>query len=188
MKKLLYSHSLAFIVITSILFEAFATACSPDEPDEIQNNNSKISYEKVIGGLKVPWGMVFLPSGPGDMLITERKGEIRRATSWELQKEPIEGVPEVYTNGQGGLLDIELHPDFEENGWLYLSYSSPEGSGSGGNTAIMRARLEGNTLVDQQILYKATPNTRPAPTLAVVWNLTKTAIYFFQSETDITAV
>lgn len=160
MKKLLYSHSLAFIVVILIFFETLATACSPDEPDEIQKNNSTISYEKVIGGLKIPWGMVFLPSGPGDMLITERKGEIRRVSNWILQKEPIEGVPEVYTNGQGGLLDIELHPHFEENGWLYLSYSSPEGSGSGGNTAIMRARLEGNTLVDQQILYKATPNTR----------------------------
>ena len=95
MKKLLYSHGLEFILLISIFLVTFATACSPDDPDEIQQNNLKISYEKIIGGLQVPWGMVFLPSGPGDMLITERKGEIRRVSNWILQKEPLEGVPEV---------------------------------------------------------------------------------------------
>jgi len=127
------------------------------DPPEINQENITIAFEKVVGDLNVPWGMVFLPNG--DLLITERKGEIRRVSNWQLQDEKISGVPEVYESGQGGLLDIVLHPDFETNNILYLSYSSSEGSGNGGNTAIMKANLEGNSLVNQEVLYKATPNT-----------------------------
>jgi glucose/arabinose dehydrogenase len=67
----------------------------------------------------------------------------------------ISGVPEVYANGQGGLFEIELHPRYEENGWLYISYAAP-GNG-GGNTAIMRARLEGFDLVEKEVIFQAEP-------------------------------
>jgi len=68
-------------------------------------------------------------------------------------------IPEIYVRGQGGFLDIELHPNYEENGWIYFSYSSSEGDGKGGNTAIMRAKLEGNSLINLEQLYKGVPNT-----------------------------
>jgi quinoprotein glucose dehydrogenase len=71
----------------------------------------------------------------------------------------ITGVPEVYQQGQGGLLDIALHPNYGTNGWIYITYSSSEGKGEGGHTALMRAKLDGNRLTDQKVLYKATPNT-----------------------------
>ena len=113
------------------------------------------SADLVVDGLQIPWGMVFLPDG--SMLITEKSGEIIRFKDGE--KTSISNGPDVYNRGQGGLLDIELHPDYSSNGWIYLSYSSEEGSGSGGNTAIMRAKLNGNSLTDNEILYKASPNT-----------------------------
>lgn len=76
-----------------------------------------------------------------------------------MVKTSIQGAPEVYDRGQGGLLDIELHPDYAENGWIYLTYSSKEGEGDGGNTALMRAKLNNGKLTGQEVLYKASPNT-----------------------------
>lgn len=71
----------------------------------------------------------------------------------------IEGAPKVYARGQGGLLDIEAHPNYSENGWIYISYASEEGDEKGGNTALMRAKIKDNTLINKEVLYKATPNT-----------------------------
>ncbi|MGQ9426951.1 PQQ-dependent sugar dehydrogenase [Gilvimarinus sp. F26214L] len=113
--------------------------------------------ETVVEGIAVPWGMVWLPDG--DMLVSDRGGQLHRVRDGKVTGS-IGDVPEVHANGQGGLLDLELHPEYEDNGWLYISYSSPDGEGSGSNTALMRAKLEGDTLVEQQVLYKATPNTR----------------------------
>jgi len=111
----------------------------------------------VVPDLKIPWGMVWLPDG--DMLVSERSGSILRLRDGNVVGQ-IEGVPEVHINSQGGLMDLELHPNFEKNNWLYFSYSSREGEGNGSNTAIARARLRDNSLEDYEMLYKATPNTR----------------------------
>ena len=127
------------------------------QPAEIGMNNPSIEFEEVSGGLVNPWGMAFLPNG--DILVTEKKGEIRIIRDGTLLDKKVEGVPEVYLKGQGGLLDIELHPDFNQNRWLYLSYSSKDGSGSGGNTNIARFSFDGTVLSDKKVLYKATPNT-----------------------------
>lgn len=116
------------------------------------------SAETVVTGIASPWGMAWLPGGA--MLITDRKGQLRLYEDGQLAPQPLSGVPEVWARGQGGLLDIALHPDYEQNGWIYLTYSSPEG-GEGANTALMRARLNDSRsgLTDQEVLYKATPNT-----------------------------
>ena len=71
------------------------TQCAKaDGPDEIKTNNGNISYELVVGGLRIPWGMVFLPEG--GMLISEKKGELWLAKNGELADDPVEGTPEVY--------------------------------------------------------------------------------------------
>ncbi len=133
-------------------------ACqSHSQPSEIAPNNSAIQYQEVASGLTNPWGMAFLPNG--DILVTEKEGEIRIIRNGKLIDQKVEGVPEVYVRGQGGLLDIELHPDFENNHWIYLSYGSKEGSGSGGNTTIARFTYIDERLSNKQVLYKATPNT-----------------------------
>jgi glucose/arabinose dehydrogenase len=67
----------------------------------------------------------------------------------------IRGTPEVFARGQGGLLDVEVHPDYAENGWIYLSYSDPSRSGERGMTAIVRGRLRGDRWIDEETVFRA---------------------------------
>ncbi|WP_291870064.1 PQQ-dependent sugar dehydrogenase [Maribacter sp.] len=108
-----------------------------------------------VDELQIPWGFTFLPDG--SMLITEKKGEL--ILFKDNKKQKIGNLPDVYVRGQGGLLDIELHPNFKENGWIYLSFSSSKGKNKGGHTAILRAQLKDTSLVQKEVLYKAYPNT-----------------------------
>lgn len=118
--------------------------------------NTKNSYEVIVPDLDIPWGFTFLPDG--SMLINEKAGELIHFKNGK--KTSISGLPEIYLRGQGGLLDIILHPNYSENGWIYFSYASSEGQGQGGNTAIARAKLNNNSLDNLEVLYKATPNTK----------------------------
>ena len=92
------------------------------------------------------------------MLITEKSGELIHYNAGVKTK--IMGLPEVYLRGQGGLMDIELHPNYRENGWLYITYSSSDGEGEGGNTTLIRAQLIGTKLTSVERLYKAEPNSK----------------------------
>ncbi|PIA80750.1 hypothetical protein BFR04_16200 [Gaetbulibacter sp. 4G1] len=147
--------------IHSILTITFITciACAQQTESEIKAESPKTNNYKTevfVSDLEIPWGMTFLPDG--SMLITEKTGEL--ILFKEGIKTTIENVPDVYFRGQGGLLDIKAHPNYEDNGWIYITYSSSEGDGEGGNTAVIRAKLDDNKLVDKQTLYKATPNTK----------------------------
>lgn len=124
----------------------------------VESEVQKFVVDTVITGLDVPWGMAFLPNG--DMLISERSGKLLIFSDGKLSQ-PVEGLPPVMAVGQGGLLDVCLHPGYQKNGWIYFSYSAlnTESPGPLGNTAIMRARLKGNRLVDQQVIYRGTPET-----------------------------
>lgn len=124
----------------------------------IESEVQRFVVDTVISGLSVPWGLVFLPGG--DLLISERAGTLHRFSKGKLSS-PIEGLPPIMAVGQGGLLDLCLHPEFEKNGWIYIAYSALNTNSRKtiGNTAIMRARLQGNKLVDQQVIYKGTPDT-----------------------------
>src|SRR5688572_10476396 len=101
--------------------------------------SEKLSYgvETITDDLSNPWGIAFLPDGR--ILVTERKGEIRIVKDGKLLQEKISGVPKVFAEGQGGLMDIQLHPDYKTNGWIYLSYSKPGSGGAG--TTISRMKL-----------------------------------------------
>ena len=79
-----------------------------------QKAESTFKAELIVDGLQIPWGMVFLPDG--SMLISEKSGEIIHFKNG--QKSTIQNGPEVYNRGQGGLLDMELHPDYENTGWI----------------------------------------------------------------------
>ena len=131
-----------------------------DLRDNINSDGSFISSEKlkykidtIATDLNNPWGLTFLPNG--DLLVTERDGEIRIVRNNVLLEQKINGVPEVYDRGQGGLFEIQLHPNYEDNGWLYIAYAAPKQGG--GNTAIMRAKLEGFNLTNKEIIFQATP-------------------------------
>lgn len=114
------------------------------------------TYDIVVPELTNPWGFVFLPDA--SILLTEKEGRLIHFKN--NRKQDISGLPEMYVYGQGGLLDITLHPNYESNGWIYLSYASSQGPGSGGNTAIVRGKINNNKFIEQELIYKATPNTK----------------------------
>lgn len=119
-------------------------------------DQKKYTVTPVIEGLNNAWGMTWLPNG--DLIYTEKEGKLYRYDGTKSIE--ITGLPEVYLRGQGGLLDVITHPEFDKNGRIYISYASSEGEGSGGNTAIATAVLKNDQLTDLKVLYKATPNTR----------------------------
>jgi glucose/arabinose dehydrogenase len=125
-------------------------------PAVVRSKHQAFRIDTVAKGLAVPWGIAFLPDG--DMLVTERSGQLFRFSGGKL-KAIISGVPEVMAQGQGGLMDVVLHPKYKQNGWIYISYSKKAPDGKGGNTAIFRAKLKNDQLVEQQELFKAMPNT-----------------------------
>lgn len=123
-------------------------------PEE-QVTTAEYDYEVVVPDLQIAWGMDFLPDG--SMLITEKSGELIHFK--DGQKQQVQGAPDVYNRGQGGFLDVAVSPNYPSDGWIYFTYSSSQGEGEGGNTELMRAKLENNQLTNKEVLYKATPNT-----------------------------
>ena len=111
--------------------------------DTAEQHGIRVSV--VARGLSHPWAIAFLPDG--GMLITERPGRLRVVHGGVLDPHPISGVPEVRTDGNGGLMDVALHPGFADNGLVYLTYTKPVGNGWGA-PALARGRLEGGALVD----------------------------------------
>jgi glucose/arabinose dehydrogenase len=109
----------------------------------------------VARGLVHPWSLAFLPNG--DMLVTERVGRLRIIRNGELRPMPVAGVPEVALGGQGGLLDIALHPKFAENRLIYLSYAAAGEGGSG--TEVARAHLIDDELVDLERIMDVRPKS-----------------------------
>lgn len=119
------------------------------------NADEHFKINVLTQGLEHPWGMAFLPDNR--ILITERTGRLRIFQNGRLVNDPVKGLPMIEAYGQGGLLDVVLHPDYEKNGWIYFSYA---GSGDGGfGTEVGRARLQGNTLVDWQTLFTLEPKS-----------------------------
>ncbi|KEO73313.1 PQQ-dependent sugar dehydrogenase [Anditalea andensis] len=114
-----------------------------NKPEEVN-----FTVDTLYSALENPWGMVWLEDGR--MLVTERKGEILIFENDEYTGNKIQGMPDVYARGQGGLLDIQLH-----KGWVYIAYAKP--MSGGGATTIMRARVDGNSLVDQEELIVTSP-------------------------------
>jgi glucose/arabinose dehydrogenase len=112
----------------------------------------------VAGGLETPWGMTFLPDGR--MLVTERPGRLRIVTADGTLSAPVTGLPAVDAQGQGGLLDVELDPDFSTSGLIYWSYAEPR-EGGANNTAVARGQLVDGAaprVEDVQVIYHQAPS------------------------------
>jgi glucose/arabinose dehydrogenase len=105
----------------------------------------KIRVSVVTRGLSQPWAIAFLPDG--GMLVTERPGRLRVVRDGVLDPHAISGVPEVRTDGNGGLMDVALHPNFSENGLVYLTYTKPVENGWGA-PALAVGRLEAGALTE----------------------------------------
>ena len=152
MKNGLKSQLLASLLCGSVLVSGAAQADIPLAPSA-----DKYEAQLVAKGVIIPWGMVWL--NESELLVTDKSGSLRMIKDGELVEQPISGVPEVNSERQGGLLDIEIDPNYNENGWIYISYSGFEGEGEGSNTSIMRARLKDMELVDKELLFDGYPNT-----------------------------
>ena len=107
----------------------------------------------VARGLDHPWGLAFLSDGR--MLVTERPGRMRIVERDGRLGAPLAGLPAVAASGQGGLLDVVLHPKFADNRLVYWSYSEPGDGGAG--TAVARGRLDGARLADVQVVFRQVP-------------------------------
>lgn len=145
--------------IISLLFtiSVFITQAQikPDDSPPIQKEKKNYTLETIATGITNPWGMAFLPDET--LLVTEKSGVLYHIQNGE--KTEVKNVPAVYNRGQGGLLDIVLHPNYSKNGWIYITYASSEGEGTGGNTKLIRAKLENESLTHIESLYKCSPNT-----------------------------
>lgn len=139
-----------FLFLASLAMAACTepTAETNDDPEP----RGDIRLVTVADGLEHAWGIAFLPGDEG-ILVTERPGRLRIIRNGELEAEPISGVPQVSTQGQGGLLDVALHPDFQSNRLVYLSYSKPGDEGA--TTAVARGRLGEGELTDLEDVFVA---------------------------------
>ena len=144
-------------IVLSLLFVTILnSSCAQDSENKVITPYTPVfKAELFVDQLQIPWGFTFLPDK--SILITEKEGKLIHFSNGK--KSNIGNIPEVYQRGQGGLLDIALHPNYEKNGWIYLTYSSPEGDEKGGHTALIRAKLKNNELTSIEQLYKASPNT-----------------------------
>lgn len=116
------------------------------------------SYEIVTAGLEHPWGLAFLPDGR--MLVTERPGRLRLISSaGKLQPEPVGGLPPIRQHGQGGLLDVVLHPDFSNNRLVYFSFAEADARGRGVGTAVARGQLRGQRLEQVEVIFRLEPKS-----------------------------
>ncbi len=140
---------LRYLSITLII--ACTTLSVHAQPSALDTDLVELDVTVVTEGLEALWGFTFLPDG--DILATERPGRLRLIRNGTLLNEPISGVPAVFARGQGGLLDVVLHPDFESNQWVYLSYAKPMDDNS--TTAVARGRLQDMALVDVEDIFIA---------------------------------
>lgn len=129
---------------------------APDRASDFRLAGKSISHDTLFNYEDIIWGFTFLPDDAG-VLATVKSGKLLHVKDGVAQE--IGGVPAVFDNGQGGLLDVSLHPDYPTENWIYLTYSDPEGEGDGGNTTLARAHLTDGQLTDLEKLYHGSPNT-----------------------------
>ena len=144
------------VLLICLIVLTFNMSCAQDTINQVDTpEKTPFKAELMIDEISNPWGMTFLTDE--SMLVTEKSGDLIHFKDGKKTK--LSNVPEVYTRGQGGLLDVEAHPDYANNAWIYISYASEEGEGKGGHTALMRAKIKNNALINNELLYKAGPNT-----------------------------
>ncbi|RMH12227.1 MAG: PQQ-dependent sugar dehydrogenase [Gammaproteobacteria bacterium] len=135
--------------------DALATAVAPSPntsatTDGTITQTPTVRQTVLVDSLEHPWGLDWLPDGT--IIVTERPGRVRLIRDGQLDPTPVAGVPNVLATGQGGLLDVAVHPQFAMNQWVYFTYA--QGDRTSNQTRIARARLEGNTLSNWQEIFQ----------------------------------
>ncbi len=147
-------HSRRLLLLLVLVGSPYSPVPLPARAQTINTQEHALRVVKVVEGLEHPWGLAFLPEGR--MLVTERPGRLRIVgKDGRLDPQPVAGLPQIAAYGQGGLLDVALHPRFAENGLVYLSYAARGDGGVG--TEVARGRLAGNRLENVQVIFRQQP-------------------------------
>jgi glucose/arabinose dehydrogenase len=130
----------------------------PAIPSQLETQDYLVNVEIFAEGLETPWSIAFPTATTA--LITEKQGRMRVVEQGTLLPDTVAGLPKVRTNGQGGLMDVAIDPNYGENGWIYLAFSHPIAKQDGEDlapamTSIVRGRLVGSTWKDQEVLFEA---------------------------------
>ena len=130
----------------------------PPIPAKLQTRDYEMNVQILAEGLEVPWSIDFIDKKTA--LVTERPGRLRIIKDGKLLGKPVEGTPQVLNEGQGGLLDVAVDPEYAANGWIYLAYSHEQSRMMGlrrlkAMTRIVRGRLKDNQWSDEQVVYEA---------------------------------
>lgn len=142
-----------YSLMAAALCASLALPMAYAKPVEVKTEAGNIQVKVIAEGLENVWGMAFLPDG--SLLVNERPGRMRIVTADGKLGQPLTGLPEIFANGQGGLLDVVTAPDFATSKKIYFSYSEP---GKGGNsTAVSSAILNGNALENVTRVFSQQP-------------------------------
>lgn len=143
-------QKLALLTALSVALSAPAVA------EQYSTERHDIEMTTIASDLSHPWGIAFLPDG--SMLVTERSGTLNHISADGSSRTKLSGTPEVVARSQGGLLDVNVDPNYDENGWVYISYSEPNLDGGEGNsTAVMRGKIDGDQWVDGEVIFRQAP-------------------------------
>lgn len=138
-------------IIVSILLIIIVAACEKKSvttsPDE--TTNPEITINAVVTGYEIIWGFDFLPNG--DMIFVEKRGKIYRYTNGVVTE--LSGFPVVRSSGQGGLMDVRVHPDYSINGWVYASYAATATNGTG-ELRVVRFKIAGNAVQNVETIFQ----------------------------------
>lgn len=145
---MIFRQSLLLLPLCAVL--SFCENKSKNLPASEVITEAGIKVNTVVTGHDIIWGMDWLPNG--DLLFTEKQGKMYRHSGGKTTE--LTGVPPVNTNGQGGLLDIKVHPDYAQNNWIYATYAAKDNDGYG-RTTLIRFKLNGNSLASVETLLKA---------------------------------
>ena len=148
------THSFLLTLVCFMVANLLTTAALASKVIKTQKHSIRIV--KIVSGLEHPWGHAFLPDGR--IIVTERPGRLRMIDKGRLDPKPVAGLPAIAAQGQGGLLDVALHPDFITNKLIYLSYSAYGESGIG--TEVARGKLVGNRLENVAVIFRMAPKSK----------------------------
>lgn len=130
-------------------------AATAATPQPATSEKAAFDVIEVVSGLENPWALAFLPDGA--MLVTERPGRLRRIGADGKVSEPISGLPDIFVDGQAGLLDVALSPQFATDNTIYLSFAEPNLRGNKAGTAVARGRLDGDALREVEVIFRQEP-------------------------------
>jgi len=135
------------VLILFSLTLLFLQSCDKATEEDL-SGVPQINIKTILTGYEIIWGMDFLPNG--DLIFGEKRGKLYRKINEAVTE--ITGFPEVLPSGQGGLLDIRVHPDYSENGWIYACYSASD-PGGGGQLRLIRFKITGNQVMNIENIF-----------------------------------